>query len=238
LAAGLDVLAEKPIAHTMVGQDALTRALADSGRYLQVAYMLRYHPFMQRIAALVASQQYGPLLSSTSYWGEYLPDWHPWEDYREGYAAKKSLGGGAALTLSHDLDLMAYLHGALAHSSITRNHSADLEVDVEAIADVQMAFANGSTAACHLSFADRFPRRSYRFVFDLAAIDIDYFAGQMQLQTASGTESIGLDGWERNDMFAAQWQHFCQQRLDTAANAQAQQNLAQAYQTTHMCSQT
>ena len=42
---------------------------------------------------------------------EYLPDWHPWEDYRTFYMAKKSQGGGSILDQSHIIDLSHYLLG-------------------------------------------------------------------------------------------------------------------------------
>ena len=240
LAAGLDVLVEKPIAHNLAGKEELTSMLAASGRYLQIAYMLRYHPFMQQISGLIASEKYGQLVSSTTYWGEYLPDWHPWEDYRESYAAKKELGGGAALTLSHDLDLVMWLHGALQSSSISKSYSKTLAVDpdVEAIADVQLTFENGSIASCHLSFADRFPRRHYRFVFDEAAIDINYFEERMEIHTQSGMETIALNGWHRNDMFAAQWADFCTSRQVNGAKNTAQAALKLAYDITQICTQS
>ena len=41
----------------------------------------------------------------------YLPDYHPLEDYRKGYAARKDLGGGAVLTQIHEIDYLYWLFG-------------------------------------------------------------------------------------------------------------------------------
>ena len=38
----------------------------------------------------------------------YLPDFHPYENYKNSYAASKKLGGGALNTLSHEVDLIAF----------------------------------------------------------------------------------------------------------------------------------
>ena len=37
--------------------------------------------------------------------------WHPWEDYIKSYSVQKKLGGGAQLTLYHDLDSAIFLFG-------------------------------------------------------------------------------------------------------------------------------
>ena len=43
----------------------------------------------------------------------YLPDWHPYENYKESYAAKKELGGGVVLTSIHELDYLYWLFGKI-----------------------------------------------------------------------------------------------------------------------------
>jgi predicted dehydrogenase len=148
-----------------------------------------------------------------TYWGEYLPDWHPWEDYRQSYAALKSLGGGATLTLSHDLDLCCNLAAApIAAWHRQENRASLLEIDTESAADVSISFANGATAHCHLSFHDRVPRRNYRFVFDNGVVEIDYLASRMDILQPGGiVNTQTLQGWERNDMFRDQWKAFITQ---------------------------
>ncbi|MEI2709772.1 MAG: hypothetical protein V9E96_12270 [Chitinophagaceae bacterium] len=61
-----------------------------------------------------------------TFWGEYLPAWHPWEDYRTSYAAQKENGGGAALTLSHDIDVVNWIANSAVqrYSSFANHHSA------------------------------------------------------------------------------------------------------------------
>lgn len=34
------------------------------------------------------------VLSACCQFGQYLPNWHPREDYRQGHSANKKLGGG------------------------------------------------------------------------------------------------------------------------------------------------
>ena len=41
----------------------------------------------------------------------YVPIWHKYEDYKELYACKKNLGGGALLTECHEIDMVLNLFG-------------------------------------------------------------------------------------------------------------------------------
>lgn len=45
-------------------------------------------------------------------WGDYLPDWQPWEDHRQGYAARRAMGGGTILTLIHAIDVLYWFFGS------------------------------------------------------------------------------------------------------------------------------
>ena len=45
--------------------------------------------------AWLAEGAIGTMTSMQVLAGQWLPDWHPWEDYRKGYSARADLGGGA-----------------------------------------------------------------------------------------------------------------------------------------------
>ena len=90
----IHVLVEKPISHNINGFDELSLELNKNKSYLQVGYMLRFHPLIQNLKEIIESKIYGNLVCTRSVWAEYLPNWHPWENYKESYAAKKELGGG------------------------------------------------------------------------------------------------------------------------------------------------
>jgi len=102
--AGAALLIEKPVSDSLVGLGDLQSALAQSGKPAMVGFHFRFHPVLNKIKTLLESGQLGKPLSARAHWGEYLPGWHPWEDYRRSYAARADLGGGVVNTLSHPLD--------------------------------------------------------------------------------------------------------------------------------------
>ncbi len=209
-ARGIHLLIEKPLAHTTEHLDTLRQLTIRNQVTVQVAYMLRYHPFFRAIRQLAESQAHGRLLSMQSYWGEYLPHWHPWEDYRQSYAARSSLGGGAALTLSHDVDMLNWLAQSPVGTWHTRkNYSGLPGLDVESGADISITYHSGLTAHSHVNFHEQAPRRWYRFVFEEASAEIDYFANTLTIARAGRTpETEHLPGFDRNTMFESQLRHF------------------------------
>ncbi|EIJ66628.1 hypothetical protein BD31_I2192, partial [Candidatus Nitrosopumilus salaria BD31] len=53
---------------------------------------LLYHPLIKKLKALLRQNQIGKPLTVYHHFGHYLPNWHPWEDYREFYVSKRSTG--------------------------------------------------------------------------------------------------------------------------------------------------
>lgn len=52
----------------------------------------RYFPAIKKIKELIQKKNIGKILTFQHYAGQYLPDWHPWEDYRKVYFAQKETG--------------------------------------------------------------------------------------------------------------------------------------------------
>ena len=50
---------------------------------------MRFHPSIKAIRDIVASGTYGKITSFDYYMGQYLPDWHPWEDVSTFYVGKR-----------------------------------------------------------------------------------------------------------------------------------------------------
>ena len=53
----------------------------------------RFHPAIKKITAIAQSGRYGKVTSFNYYLGQYLPDWHPWENIKNFYVGKKETGG-------------------------------------------------------------------------------------------------------------------------------------------------
>jgi predicted dehydrogenase len=209
--AGAHVFIEKPIGHELNGVADLLEQARRKQRQLMVGYNLRFHPGLMRLKELVERRAVGRIVSARAEAGEYLPDWHPWEDYRHGYSARRNLGGGPVLTFSHELDALCWVLGAPTRVTGMTAHASSLETDTEDVAELVLRFADGPLASVHVDFARRPPRRSLELVGEEGVLRWEYEEGRV-LQYAPATRQWRVEEldrrFERNDMYVAELRHF------------------------------
>ena len=54
---------------------------------------MRFHPLIKDISEIIDSHQYGNVTNFSFHSGQYLPDWHPWEDIKNFYVSNRKTGG-------------------------------------------------------------------------------------------------------------------------------------------------
>jgi predicted dehydrogenase len=217
---GCDVLLEKPVSHSLAGIDALVDAAAHHDRRVLVGFQFRFDPALARIIELLRGGAVGTPLHADVTWGEYLPDWHPWEDYRTGYAARPELGGGVHHTICHPLDYLRACFGEPAElrASLSRLHPLGLEV-AEAC-DVRVRFDAGVEVGVHLDYWARPRVHRFEITGSEGAIVWDFIGAQLRWWTTGDDEwraepTPGVDG--RDALFVAEAAHF----LDVVARRAA-----------------
>ena len=209
--AGCDLLLEKPISHTMDGVDDLKAAVKQGSGQVLVGFQFRYHPLLQQAAALLSGEAIGRPLSVQVNWGEYLPSWHPWEDYRKGFSARTDLGGGVILTLTtHPLDYLRWLMGVVEALWAFSTPVEELEINVEAVAQIGLRFASGALGSIHLSFMQRPYTHQIEITGTQGTLRVDIKENSLSIfNVASGEWEVftAPEGFERNTMFLDQMAH-------------------------------
>jgi predicted dehydrogenase len=211
--AGCHLLLEKPISHSMVEVAELQAMVAKSGSRVLVGFQFRFHPGLQAIKQLLEQGAIGRPTSVRVNWGEYLPGWHPWEDYRGSYSARSDLGGGVVLTLCHPLDYLSWLFGRPDRLWAHLAHLSELDLDVEDTADIAMTYATGVTASVHLDYIQRPPEHSLMITGTQGTIHWDGLAGKVRVygaETETWKEIPMPSGFERNTLFQDEMRHFLQ----------------------------
>jgi predicted dehydrogenase len=209
--AGAHVFVEKPIGHALAGVADLLREAERRHRVLMVGYNLRFLSSLARFRQLLLQGAVGRPVSARAEAGEYLPDWHPWEDYRASYSGRKALGGGALLTFSHELDSLCWVLGAPQRVVAMATHASSLEIDTEDVAELVLQFPNGPLASLHVDYLRRPPRRSLEIVGEDGVLRWEYDENRV-LRYAPATRQWRIEEGDprlqRNDMYLAELQHF------------------------------
>ena len=185
VARGCDLLLEKPVSHNLHGLAELAREATAHDVRVLVGFQFRFHPAMSRIARSWKSRQLACPFTSWVVWGEFLPDWHPWEDWRTSYAARRDLGGGVHHTLCHPFDYLRMLFGEVTGLVASLTDHGPLGLDVAEAADVALRFRSGVTANVHLDYWSRPATHRVEIVATEGTIVWDHHAGELRIWNAS-----------------------------------------------------
>lgn len=208
---GCHLFIEKPISHSLKRVDELKSALAHGGGKAFTAFQFRFHPGLQKIKDLLVKKGIGNPLSLRAHWGEYLPDWHPWENYKESYSARPDLGGGVVLTLCHPLDYVRWLFGDVDALWAFTSSESDFDLEVEEVAEIGLRFKSGVIGTVHLDYVQRPPKHQLEIICTGGTIRWDNQDGIVEVYNAqNGNWQLEAlqDGFERNDLFLAEMRHF------------------------------
>ena len=209
--AGCHLLLEKPVSHNLDRMDELYKALRRGGGQVLVGYQFRFHPGLQKISQLLSDGAIGRPLSVRAHWGEHLPNWHPWEDYRIGYSARPELGGGVVLTLCHPLDYLRWMVGDVqALWAFTEQISA-LELVVEDTAEIGLRFQNGVIGSIHLDYYQQPHAHRLEIIGTQGSLtweNADGAAKLYKVESKNWEIYEPLPDFERNQMFLDQMRHF------------------------------
>jgi predicted dehydrogenase len=209
--AGCHILMEKPISHSLDRVAELQAALRRGGGRFLTAFQYRFHPTLRRAAALLAAGEIGRPLSVRSHWGEYLPNWHPWEDHRNSYAARPDLGGGVVLTLCHPFDYLGWLLGPYEVVWARTASTGELGIPVEDVADAGLNFASGAAGTIHLDYVQRPPAHTLEVIGSRGTLRWENATGTLSVYRAQQSDWEHIPpppGFERNDMFLDEIKHF------------------------------
>ncbi len=210
---GCQLFIEKPISDRLEGVAELRAVVAASGRQPLVGFQYRYHPGLQMAKRLVDDGTVGTPLSAQAAYGDYLPDWHAWEDYRTSYAARSDLGGGVLLTLCHPFDTLRWILGEVEAVTARTKAVKELDVEVETLATAILEHAGGALASVNLDYHQRPMRHSLEIVGTEGTLRWDQADGVLRWWTADRPgwqEQPAPPGYERNTMFMDEMRHFLQ----------------------------
>lgn len=208
---GCSILLEKPVSHSLDRVEEFRAALIKGGGQVLVGFQFRFHPGLRRILSLLDESAIGRVIYARAHWGEYLPGWHPWEDYRVSYSARADLGGGVLLTMCHPFDYLRWILGEVDSVSAVMGTYGDLELEVEDTADVLVHFEAGTLGSVHVDYNQRPPSHGLDIFGSQGQICWDSTTGAVRWWTVDEGRWQNFappNKFERNTMFLDEIRHF------------------------------
>lgn len=206
--AGCHLFIEKPLAISANDVNVLEALIEEKKLFAHVGSNWKFHPAFTTMKRLLDEGALGRVTGAQVIAGQWLPDWHPWEDYRQMYSSRRELGGGIVLD-SHEFDYLTWLLGDPDKVKGMTVHSGALDIDTEDVAVACLRLKNNVLATVHVDYIQRDYRRRYHISGDQGTMEWDYTKGVIELYRAEdkSRETIAVHMENLNDMYLDQARH-------------------------------
>jgi predicted dehydrogenase len=221
---GCHLFIEKPLSDSVREIDRLLNVISERSLLTLIGCNMRFHPGLRNVKKLLNEGVIGRVCAARVEVGQYLPEWHPWEDYRQGYSARRDLGGGIILDAIHEIDYIQWMLGQVEAVACFAGKLSQLEIDTEDTASILLRFSCGAIGEVHMDYIQRFYTRKCDIIGDEGTICWDYSTGETRQYSASkrGWQIFSNpSGWESNQMYIDEMHHFlrCLAGEETAVNS-------------------
>ena len=208
---GSHLFIEKPLSNSLTGLDKLTKIVKKKKLVTMVGCNLRFHECIKTIKEILKKDIIGKVVIARAESGSFLPDWHPYEDYRRSYAARKELGGGVILTCIHELDYLYWFFGKIDSVFSHSGKYSDLEIDTEDFSVALLKFKNKIIGEVQLNFFQKPEFRSCKIIGTNGTI---YWNSNTNIVKVFDTNKkkwinkIVLSTYDRNEMYMKELKYF------------------------------
>jgi len=211
---GVHVLIEKPISNKKKGLEELNNEAVKNNCVLMVGYNLRFLPSLNKFKNLIDNDFIGDFYSVRSEAGQYLPSWRD-KDYRKTVSAKKSLGGGVLLELSHELDYLRWIFGDIEFVQAQLSRQSTLDIDVEDTVHTILTFKKNYKninliGSLSLDFIRHDKVRICHVIGDKGSLRWNGLTGDIDLfeLNSTGWKNIYKDKVNLDQSYKEEWLHF------------------------------
>lgn len=149
----------------------------------------RFNVAVQTMKQCLEAEKIGKVLAFQYHMGQYLPDWHPWEDYRTVYFSKKESSACREM-FAFELIFLNYLFGSTVKEvagSIGR--LSDLEMDADDTLISAVTYENNVRGTLLIDVISRKPFRTLRVLGSEGVLEWERFNQEVRVYHAPSKQT-------------------------------------------------
>lgn len=153
---------------------------------------LRFYRPIKMIKEILKNGRIGKILAFQYHTGQYLPDWHPYEDYRKVYFSKKETGACREIFPFDLIWLNWLLESRVKEICGFNDKISDLKMSADDIILASLKYKNGILGNVIIDAISRKPYQTLRVLGSTGTLDWENFDSVIKLYTAKSkkTETI------------------------------------------------
>lgn len=167
--------------------------LSDGSFVAAPSCTFRHFPAIQKIKELLAGGAIGKPLLFNHYLGQYLPDWHPYEDYRKVYFAHKDTGGAREMFPYELVWLTDIFQSPIKKVTGVRGKVSDLEITADDIYSAIVQFENGVVGNMLIDILNRQAGRTLKIIGTSGTLDWDWLGKKIAIFSAGTKDTATVD---------------------------------------------
>ena len=145
-----------------------------------IGYQMRFLDSLNYVKKIIDQKILGKLCGANIYNGEFLPDMHKYEQYKNTTMAQAKLGGGVINSQIHELDYCIYLFGHPKNVYSKGGKLSNFDIDVEDYINSIISFKNNALAVnLNLDFFQRPPIRKMFITGTRASLEWNYYKNEV-----------------------------------------------------------
>ena len=168
------------------GMDRLIEILRDKKIVAAPSCTMRFHPSVRKLKSLVETSEAGRPVAFTHHCGQYLPDWHPWEDYTKYYVARRETGGCREI-VPFELIWLTWIFGEPEALSCFKDKLSNLKADIDDVYQILLRFRTKILGHMLIDVVSRVPYRSFRLLCEEGVITWEWGEAVKVYSAASKT---------------------------------------------------
>jgi len=175
-----------------------------------ISYQYRFHPIINKIKEILENLDDNKIFYGNVIWTEYLPNWHPWEDFKKSYASNKNLYGGSFLTMCHPFDYLKYILGNETNFKLLELLKGRLNINVDQSCRITCSSEILiNNLDIYLDFDSRINRHTINLEGKDWSIFANLFENKIKLTTKNNEQTFFKDSnISRNSLFKAMHKEF------------------------------
>lgn len=161
----------------------MIRRLKETGIVGAPSCTFRYYFGPRKLKQLLADGAIGKPLMFTYQSGQYLPDWHPWESYKDFYVSKRETGACREI-VPFELCWIVDLLGEVRDITCLKDKVSDLDADIDDVYQLLLRFESGLSGHMVVDVIARPAVRVFRLCGSEGTLEWDHAVSQVRLWTA------------------------------------------------------